>query len=64
MLEQAGGLVRLPDAAALETWIAGMIADPDRARAMGAAGQAAMRGFESLPARTARLLLDLAHARA
>ena len=28
------------------------------------AGQAAMRGFESLPARTARLLLDLAHARA
>jgi 3-deoxy-D-manno-octulosonic-acid transferase len=64
VLEQAGGLVRLPDAAALEAWVSGMIADPAKARAMGEAGQAAMRGFESLPARTARLLLGLVDARA
>jgi 3-deoxy-D-manno-octulosonic-acid transferase len=61
-LEAAGALARVPDAVALESWIATMLADPAKARAMGAAGQAALHGFESLPARTARLLLELAQA--
>lgn len=64
VLEAAGGLARVADAAALEVWLAGMIADPARAAAMGAAGAAAVRGFERLPARTADLLMALAHARA
>ncbi len=61
-LEHAGALTRLPDAAALEAWVATLLEDPAKARAMGQAGQAALHGFESLPARTARLLLELAEA--
>jgi len=63
LLEQAGALAQLPDAAALESWAAAMLENPARARAMGQAGQAALRGFEPLPARTARLLMDLVDAR-
>ena len=63
MLEQAGALVRVADAAALEGWVGAMLADPARARAMGQAGQAALHGFETLPARTAALLLELAGCR-
>lgn len=62
LLDRAGALARVPDAAALESWVATMLAEPARARAMGDAGQAALRGFEPLPARTARLLLALAQA--
>jgi 3-deoxy-D-manno-octulosonic-acid transferase len=64
VLEGAGGLARVGDARALGEWVAGMIADPGRAAAMGAAGQAAVRGAEGLPGRVAGLLLELADARA
>lgn len=63
-LESAGGLTRVADAAALTDWVAHMLTDPSRAAAIGAAGQAAVRGFEGLPARIAGLLMELAHARA
>jgi 3-deoxy-D-manno-octulosonic-acid transferase len=63
MLAQAGALAQLPDAAALESWVATMLSNPARARAMGEAGKSALRGFEPLPARTARLLMDLVDAR-
>jgi 3-deoxy-D-manno-octulosonic-acid transferase len=59
VLEGAGGLARVGDARALGEWVAGMIADPGRAAAMGAAGQAAVRGAEGLPGRVAGLLLEL-----
>ncbi|MCC6720222.1 MAG: 3-deoxy-D-manno-octulosonic acid transferase [Acetobacteraceae bacterium] len=61
-LEAAGGLTRIADAAALAEWVAAMLADPARAAAMGAAGQAAVSGFECLPARIAGLLTGLADA--
>ena len=64
ILESAGALTRVADAAALAEWVARMLTDPTRAAAMGAAGQAAVRGFEGLPARIAGLLMELAHARA
>ena len=64
VLEGAGGLVRVADAGALREWVAGMIAEPGRAAAMGAAGQAAVRGAEGLPGRVAGLLMELADARA
>ena len=62
VLEAAGGLVRVADAAALGAWVAAMLDDPARAAAMGAAGQAAVRGFEALPGRIAGLLVGLADA--
>jgi 3-deoxy-D-manno-octulosonic-acid transferase len=64
VLEEAGGLVRVADAGALTAWVADMIATPARAAAMGAAGRAAVRGVERLPAEIAALLMELAHARA
>ena len=42
--------------------MAGMLEDPARAAAMGAAGQAAVQGFEALPGRIAGLLVGLADA--
>ena len=62
VLEAAGGLARVVDAAALGAWVAGMLEDPARAAAMGAAGQAAVQGFEALPGRIAGLLVGLADA--
>ena len=62
VLEAAGGLARIADAAALTDWVAAMLTDPARAAASGAAGQAAVRGFEHLPARIAGLLVELADA--
>ncbi len=64
VLERAGGLIRVADGAALAEWVAAMLDDRARATAMGAAGQAAVRGFEALPARIAGLLMGLADARA
>ncbi len=63
VLESAGGLTRVADPGALGDWVAAMLSDPARAAAMGLAGQAAVRGFEHLPARIAGLLVELAHAR-
>jgi len=62
VLEDAGGLVRVDDAGALAAWVAAMIAEPACATAMGAAGRAAVRGFERLPTEIAGLLLELADA--
>jgi len=64
LLRGAGALVQVDDPAALGDWVADMLADPDRAAAMGARGEAALRGFEGLPARVAGLLAGLADARA
>lgn len=58
-LAAAGGLTRLADAAALAPFVAAMLVDPAAAASMGAAGAAAGRD-ETLPARIAALLLDLA----
>ncbi len=62
VLEAEGGLVRVADAEALTAWVATMIAEPARAAAMGAAGRAAVRGVERLPAEIASLLLGIANA--
>jgi len=64
MLEAAGALDLVADPAALEAWLAAMLADPARAATMGARGQAAVRGFEGLVGRTATLIAGLADARA
>ena len=63
ILEAAGGLTRIADPAALTEWVAAMLANPARSAAQGAAAQAALTGFETLPARIATLLMDLANAR-
>ena len=63
VLHTAGALTRVADAAALTGWVADMLTNPARAAAMGAAGQAAVRGLENLPTRIAGLLTELAHAR-
>ncbi len=63
VLEQAGALARVADAAALAEWVAAMLTDPARRDAMGQAGQAAVRRFEGLPDRVAGLLAGLADAR-
>lgn len=63
LLQGAGALVQVADPAALGEWVAQMLAAPHEADAMGARGEAALRGFEGLPARVAQLLAELAHAR-
>jgi 3-deoxy-D-manno-octulosonic-acid transferase len=62
LLEAAGALARVADAASLAAWLDGMLADPVLRRAMGQAGIAAARGVGELPERVAALLLDLAAA--
>lgn len=64
VLEQAGALSRVADAAALADWVAAMLTDPARRDTMGQAGRAAVRRSEGLPARVADLLTGLADARA
>jgi 3-deoxy-D-manno-octulosonic-acid transferase len=55
----AGGALRVPDAAALAPAVAGMLSNPDRARAMAEAAAAVADGEASLPGRIAGALLDL-----
>jgi 3-deoxy-D-manno-octulosonic-acid transferase len=59
VLEAAGALTRVADVPALTAWIAGMLADPARRAAAGAAGIAAAGRWADLPDRTALALLAL-----
>jgi 3-deoxy-D-manno-octulosonic-acid transferase len=58
-LAAAGGLVRVADAEALARWIADMLANPARRRAMGEAGAAAASRDADLPRRVAMALAEL-----
>jgi len=52
---RTGHVVDGRDVASVASSVAGLLADPDRARAMGAAGRAWMRQEWTWPARVARL---------
>ncbi|MDT7952299.1 MAG: 3-deoxy-D-manno-octulosonic acid transferase [Acetobacteraceae bacterium] len=59
LLEKAGGLARVDDAAGLAGWINRMLLDaPDRAR-MGSAARSVATGESALPGRIASALLEL-----
>lgn len=58
-LAAAGGLTQVADAPSLASWVDGMLRDPARLAAAGAAAQAAATGASDLPARTAQALLEL-----
>jgi 3-deoxy-D-manno-octulosonic-acid transferase len=60
VLEAAGGLTRVADQAALAAWVASMIDDPPRRRAMGEAARAAASHSEALPSAIADMLARLA----
>ncbi len=59
-LEAAGALTRVADAGELAGWVDGMLRDPRRRHAAGAAARAAAQGAAGLPERTAAALLSLA----
>jgi 3-deoxy-D-manno-octulosonic-acid transferase len=59
VLEQAGALTRVQDAAALARWVDGMLRDPDRSTRAGAAGIAASSRFAELPAQVAGVLAGM-----
>jgi phosphatidylinositol alpha-1,6-mannosyltransferase len=59
---RTGHVVDGRDAAAVASVVAGLLADPDRARAMGAAGRAWMQQEWTWPARVARLRALLARS--
>ncbi|MBN9563105.1 MAG: 3-deoxy-D-manno-octulosonic acid transferase [Alphaproteobacteria bacterium] len=62
VLEGAGAVAHVPDAAALAAWVSDMLRDPDAREAAGRAGMAAAARYADLPARTAATLLDLMSA--
>ncbi len=59
-LQEAGALAVVANPAGLQDWVGAMLADPNRRRAMGAAGIAASSRTATLPADLAATLLDLA----
>jgi 3-deoxy-D-manno-octulosonic-acid transferase len=59
ILEAAGALARVADAAALAGWVEGLLHDAGQRRAMGEAGTAAARKHGDLPRQVADMLLDL-----
>jgi 3-deoxy-D-manno-octulosonic-acid transferase len=59
VLEQAGALTRVENAAALAEWVAALLADPARRERMGEAGIRAAQGFAGLPARVAGMICAL-----
>jgi 3-deoxy-D-manno-octulosonic-acid transferase len=59
VLEATGALARVADAAELAGWLGGLLDDPARRAALGAAGAAAAAGYAHLPEATAMVLLDL-----
>jgi 3-deoxy-D-manno-octulosonic-acid transferase len=59
VLEAAGGLTRVADGAALAAWVAAMIDDMPRRRAMGEAARLAASRSQSLPAEVAAMLTAL-----
>ncbi len=60
ILQAAGGLAVVADAAALASFVDGMLRDPGLRRVMGEAGLAAARGPEGLPGQVAATLMQLA----
>jgi 3-deoxy-D-manno-octulosonic-acid transferase len=64
VLEAAGALTRVADVPALTKLVAGMLADPARRAAAGAAGIAAAGRWADLPDRTAQALIALLPPRA
>jgi 3-deoxy-D-manno-octulosonic-acid transferase len=62
VLEEAGAVERVADAASLAAWVSDMLRDPDAREAAGCAGMAAAARYADLPARTAATLLDLMSA--
>ena len=58
-LTHVGALTVVADAAALTAWVDGMLRDPARRAAAGAAGQAASSGVAELPRATAQAILAL-----
>jgi 3-deoxy-D-manno-octulosonic-acid transferase len=59
MLEAAGGLAVVRDAAELADWVGGLLGNPEHRRAMGQAAAAALNRDGDLPARTAAALVEL-----
>ncbi len=59
ILEAAGALTRVADAAALARWVDGLLGDAGQRRAIGDAGIAAARKHGDLPRHVAELLLGL-----
>jgi 3-deoxy-D-manno-octulosonic-acid transferase len=57
-LRTAGGLAEITDAASLAAAAAAWLRDPDAARTAGRHAAAAFAGYETLPARLAKLILD------
>jgi 3-deoxy-D-manno-octulosonic-acid transferase len=59
VLDAAGALTRVRDAAELAGWVGAMLDDPVRRAAAGAAGAGAAAAYAHLPETTATALLDL-----
>ncbi len=59
VLQEAGALAQVADAAGLADWVGVMLRDPGRRAAMGAAGRAAASDQAALPGRVAGMLADL-----
>jgi 3-deoxy-D-manno-octulosonic-acid transferase len=59
VLEGAGAVMRVADAASLAMWVSDMLHSPAAREAAGAAGIAAAARYADLPAHTAATLLDL-----
>jgi len=59
VLEAAGAVARVADAASLAAWVSAMLHDPTARDAAGRAGIGAAGRYADLPARTAATLLDL-----
>jgi 3-deoxy-D-manno-octulosonic-acid transferase len=59
VLEQAGALTRVENAAALAEWVAALLADPARRERVGEGGIRAAQGFAGLPVRVAGMICAL-----
>jgi 3-deoxy-D-manno-octulosonic-acid transferase len=64
VLEAAGALARVTDAASLAAWVEAMLTDPARRAAIGQAGIAAASRYAELPAQVAAVLAGLLATRA
>ena len=62
ILEQAGALTRVADAAGLADWVDALLRDPARRTMMGAAARAASNRLDDLPDQIAARLLAMTQA--
>ncbi len=62
MLRAAGGLAVVGDTSELTAWVAALLRDPARRRAVGDAAAAALQPHGDLPRRTAAALLELSQS--